>query len=138
MCEAEEDEISYAVPWLPLAWTGVDFTYYKQLIWKARRKSFKCIINESFYSFIQLKQGVWSIYVQCVIGFPLVWTLKNLPAMLETQFLSLCWEDSLEKGMATHSSILPWRIPMDRVSWQDAVHGIVEFHMTVQLTHPYP
>ena len=37
--------------------------------------------------------------------------VKNLPAMQETQVLSLGWEDPLEKGMATHSSILAWRIP---------------------------
>ena len=40
--------------------------------------------------------------------------VKNLPAMLETQELqvqSLCWEDPLEEGMATHSSTLAWRIP---------------------------
>ena len=37
--------------------------------------------------------------------------VKNLPPMQETQVLSLGWEDSLEKGMATHSSILAWRIP---------------------------
>ena len=37
--------------------------------------------------------------------------VKNLPAMLETQVQSLDWKDSLEKGMATHSSILAWRIP---------------------------
>ena len=36
--------------------------------------------------------------------------VKNLPAMLETQVQSLGWEDPLEKGMATHSSILAWRI----------------------------
>ena len=36
--------------------------------------------------------------------------VKNLPAMQETQFRSLDWEDPLEKGMATHSSILVWRI----------------------------
>jgi len=36
---------------------------------------------------------------------------KNLPAMQETWVLSLGWEDTLEKGMATHSSILAWRIP---------------------------
>ena len=36
---------------------------------------------------------------------------KNLPGMQETQFLFLDWEDPLEKGMATHSSILVWRIP---------------------------
>ena len=37
---------------------------------------------------------------------------KNLPAMQKTQFQSLCWEESLEKGTATHSSILSWRIPL--------------------------
>ena len=38
-------------------------------------------------------------------------TVKNLTAMQETQVQSLGWEDPLEKGMATHSSILAWRIP---------------------------
>ena len=37
--------------------------------------------------------------------------IKNLPAVQETWVLSLGWEDPLEKGMATHSSILAWRIP---------------------------
>ena len=37
--------------------------------------------------------------------------VKNLPAMKETWALSLGWEDPLEKGMATHSIILAWRIP---------------------------
>ena len=37
--------------------------------------------------------------------------VKNLPAMRETQVRSLGWEDALEKGMATHSSILAWEIP---------------------------
>ena len=37
--------------------------------------------------------------------------LKNPPAMQEKQDQSLGWEDPLEKGVATHSSILPWRIP---------------------------
>ena len=40
--------------------------------------------------------------------------VKNPPAMLETCIQSLVWEDLLGKGMATHSSILAWRIPMDR------------------------
>ena len=39
-----------------------------------------------------------------------VQTVKNLPAMLETWAQSLGWEDPLEKGMATHSSIFAWRI----------------------------
>ena len=38
-------------------------------------------------------------------------TVKNLPAMQETWVQSLGWEDPLEKGMATHSSLLAWRIP---------------------------
>ena len=38
-------------------------------------------------------------------------TVKNPPAILETWVRSLGWEDPLEKGMATHSSILAWRIP---------------------------
>ena len=38
-------------------------------------------------------------------------TVKNPPTMRETQVWSLGWEDPLEEGMATHSSILAWRIP---------------------------
>ena len=42
---------------------------------------------------------------------PLVQTVKNPPAVWETWVRSLGWEDPLEEGMATHSSILAWRIP---------------------------
>ena len=42
---------------------------------------------------------------------PVAQMAKNLPAMQETRFQSLGWTDTLEKGMATHSSILAWRIP---------------------------
>ena len=52
------------------------------------------------------------------IGYPLQYSwdsivaqlVKNLPAMWETLVLSLGWEDPLEKGKSTHSSILAWRI----------------------------
>ena len=44
--------------------------------------------------------------------------VKNLPAMQETQVPSLGWEDPLEKEMATHSSILPWKIP-----WTEELAG---------------
>ena len=37
--------------------------------------------------------------------------VKNMPAMQETQVQALGWEDPLENGMATHSSVLAWRIP---------------------------
>ena len=47
-----------------------------------------------------------------LIGASLVaQTVKHLPAMRETQVLSLDWEDPLEKKMATHSSILAWKLP---------------------------
>ena len=42
----------------------------------------------------------------------------DLPAMRETWVQSLGWEDPLEERMATHSSILAWRIPMDRGDWR--------------------
>ena len=45
------------------------------------------------------------------MGFPIGSDGKNLPSLQETQVGSLGWEDPLEKGMATHSSILAWRIP---------------------------
>ena len=55
------------------------------------------------------KSGFWSLGF---LGAPLVvQTVKNLPAMREIWLLSLSWEDPLEEGMATHSSILAWRIP---------------------------
>ena len=44
-------------------------------------------------------------------AFLVAQTVKNLPAMRETWVRSLGWEDPLEEGMATHSSILAWRIP---------------------------
>ena len=43
--------------------------------------------------------------------------VKNLPAMGETWVRSLGWEDPLEKGKATHSSILAWRIPWTYSPW---------------------
>ena len=48
---------------------------------------------------------------------------KILPAVQEIWVISLGWEDSLEVGMANHSSILAWRIPMDRETWRASVHG---------------
>ena len=50
----------------------------------------------------------------------------NLPAMRETWVRSLGWEDRREEGMATHFSILAWRIPMDRAAWRATVHGVTK------------
>ena len=51
--------------------------------------------------------------------------VKNLPVMWETWVRSLGWEDPLEKGMATHSSILAWRIPWTEEprAWWAIIHG---------------
>ena len=57
---------------------------------------------------------MWSFAGVCMepfVGFPGVSDVKNLPAMQETQVQSLGQEDPLKKGMATHSSILAWKIP---------------------------
>ena len=68
------------------------------------------------------------------IGYPLQYSwasllaqmVKNLPAMQETWVQSLGWKDPLEESMATHSSILAWRIPMDRGSWWATVHEVAK------------
>ena len=50
--------------------------------------------------------------------------VKNPPAMRETWVRSLGWDDPLEEGMATQSSILAWNISMDRETFQAAVRGV--------------
>ena len=52
--------------------------------------------------------------------------VKSPPAMWETWVQSLGWEDHLEEGMAAHSSILAWRIPMDRGAWWAIVLGVTK------------
>ena len=56
-------------------------------------------------------------------AFLLAQIVKDLSAMQETQVRFLGLEDPLKKGMAIHSSILAWRIPMDRGAWWATVHG---------------
>ena len=63
-----------------------------------------------------------------VIGFPGGSAVKNLSATQEHQetwVQSLGWEDPLEEGMATHSSILAWKIPMDKGAWWATVHRVI-------------
>ena len=48
-------------------------------------------------------------------------TVKNLPVIRETWDQYLGWEDPLEEGMAAYSSILAWRIPMDKDAWRATV-----------------
>ena len=66
------------------------------------------------------------------IGYPLQYSwaslvsqlVKDLPGRQDTWVPSLGWEDPLEEGMATHSSILAWRIAMERGARWAAVHGV--------------
>ena len=61
-------------------------------------------------------------------------TVKNLPAKQETWVQSLGWEDALEKGMATHSSIRAWRIPWTEEPGRLQSMGLKKSHMTEQLS----
>ena len=54
-------------------------------------------------------------------------TVQNLPVTQETCVQSLGWEDLLEKGMATHSSILVWRIP-----WAEELDGLLSMGLQSQ------
>ena len=65
---------------------------------------------------------IWFLYMDSLVAQ----MVKNLPAVQETWVPSLGWEDPLEEGMATYSSSLAWRIPMDRGAWQATVHGITK------------
>ena len=77
-----------------------------------------------------------------------IFSCYQSPDMQEAQVQFLGQEDSLEKGMAIHSSILTWRIPgifqysclqnpMDRGAWQIAIHGVTELNITEWLTLLY-
>jgi len=69
-------------------------------------------------------------------GYPLQYSwaslvaqlVKNLPAMRETWVLSQGWKIPLEEVNATHSSILAWRIRMDRGAWQATLLGVTKSH----------
>ena len=70
-----------------------------------------------------LGKGIGYPYLYCWASL-VAQTVKKQPAMWETWVQSLGWEDQLEKGMATHSSIFAGRISMDRGAWWVAVQGI--------------
>ena len=63
-------------------------------------------------------------------GFPGGLAVKNLPAVQERGVLSLGWEDSLEEGIATHSSTLAWKIPWTEEPGGATVHGVAESDTT--------
>ena len=65
-----------------------------------------------------LLQNAWASLVAQMV--------KNPPTMGKIWVQSLSWEDPLEDDMATHSSILAWRMPMDRGAWWVTVRGITK------------
>ena len=71
------------------------------------------------------------------MGFPDGSDCKNLPSMQETWVLSLGWEDALEKGMATHSSILAWRIPWTEESGGLQFTGLQRVEHNWMTKHTY-
>ena len=68
------------------------------------------------------------------VGYPLQYfrpslvaqMVRNPPAMQENWVQSLGWEDPMEEGMATHSTVLAWRTPMNRGAWQATVRGVTK------------
>ena len=77
-------------------------------------------LTPSFFSFLALSIFLlgWSSLV--------AQTVNNMPARQETWVRPLGWEDPLEEGMATHSSILAWRIPSERGAWRATVHEVAK------------
>ena len=78
-----------------------------------------------------MRPNLERVFVEIINGrsswivFPGGSVIKNLPAMQETQVLSLGQEYALDKAMATHSSILARRIPVDR-AWWATVHEVTK------------
>ena len=64
--------------------------------------------------------------------------VKNPPVIWKTWVPSLGWKDPLEAGMAAHSSILAWSIPMDRGAWRAAVRGVAESRTWLSPAHYIP
>ena len=71
--------------------------------------------------------------------------VKCLPTMWETWVRSLGWEDPLEKEIATHSSILAWKNPIDGGAWQAIVYGVAkswpqlsDFTFTLRVKSSFP
>ena len=99
-----------------------------------------CKIDSDFffsYFFHLICSKICSAPSQSAICF-LVFTLPGFPGGADSKEsawdvgdlgLILGWEDPLEEGVATHSSILAWRIPMDRGAWQATVHRVTKSNL---------
>ena len=99
-----------------------DFSLINLIYFVIRVNSFLYLLSESWgmglityiFNLIVVNKFVFFLMITNLKGFPSGSDVKNLPAVQETWVRSLSWEDPLKKGMATHSSILAGKIPMDR------------------------
>ena len=81
---------------------------------------------------------VYALVHTYISPFLMAHQVKNLPVMQETQKIRvqfLSWEDPLKEGMATHSSILAWRMPMDKGAWWATVHRVAKSRMLLSTEH---
>ena len=94
--------------------------------------SYSCIVTLFMYTGLSIRGRYEKLFFMYIILYIFIWAsqvalvLKNPPANaggIRDAVQSLGRESPLEKGMATHSSILTWKIPMDRGAWRATVHG---------------
>ena len=76
------------------------------------------IITLKGHQYVSVKYGTWASLV--------AQTVKNLLAMWEAWVRSLSWEYPLKEHVAIHSSILTWKIPIDRAAWLATVHRVMK------------
>ena len=95
---------------------------------------------EMIFTYITFENTSKQNYLFLGIPTSVIWAslvdqlVKNPSVMQETWVRSLGWEDPLEEGMATHSSIFARRIPMVRGAWWAGVHGVAELDMNERLS----
>ena len=111
------------IKWVIQRWDSLSFAKFLLMllkrsdIWNQFWTSWWLFSSETHSLLKTLKGSGSSLVVQLV---------KNPPEVQETWVQSLGREDPLEEGMATHSSILAWRIPMDRGAWWTTVCGVTK------------
>ena len=89
----------------------------------------KCSVLHFYYAYSfsdNVKKQTTYIYIYVYIGFPGDSDGKESTCDAGDLGLRPGWEDPQEEGMATHSSILAWRIPRDRGAWRATVHGVTK------------
>ena len=82
--------------------------------------------SSDIYMYVYMCVCVCVCVCVCMASLVAAQFVKNPLAMQETWVQSPIWEDPLEKGMATHCSILSWKILMDRRAWWATVHEVTK------------